>query len=108
MDPKSPKIAYQLKGNWMPERRRVERKEFTKPLDFEASTFGSAMALGRGSSLDISSRGLGLLTEYRLERGMVLRLILPEYWGGTTIPVFAEVTWTRAVTGRMRAGLRFM
>lgn len=92
----------------MLDRRKVERKEFTKPLDFEASTFGSAPVLGRVSSLDISSTGLGLLTDYRLEKGMVLRLIFPEYSGTTALPVFGEVIWTCRITERMRAGLRFM
>ena len=101
-------MAHLQKGNSMVERRGVERKEFTRSLDFKASAFESAAVFGKGKALDISAQGLGLLTDYRLEKGMVLRLVLPEYWAGATIPVFAEVAWTRPLTERFRAGLRFM
>ena len=66
----------------MVERRGAGRKEFTRSLDFKASAFESAAVFGKGKALDISAQGLGLLTDYRLEKGMVLRLVLPEYWAG--------------------------
>jgi hypothetical protein len=92
----------------MLERRIVERKEFTKSLDFKASTFDSATILGKGCVSDITAHGLGLVTDYGVEQGMVLRLVLPEYWAGTSIPVFAEVAWTRTMEKGFRAGLRFI
>ena len=92
----------------MIDRRGAERKQFTRFLDFKASAFESATVFCKGKALDISSQGLGLLTDYRLNKGMVLRLMLPEYWAGATIPVFAEVAWTCPLTDRFRAGLRFL
>ena len=92
----------------MVERRGVGRRKFTRSLDFKASAFESTAVCGKGKALDISAQGLGLLTDYRLEKGMVLRLALPEYWSGATIPVFAEVAWSRPLTECFRAGLRFM
>ncbi len=89
------------------ERRAVDRKEFTKALDFKASSFESS-TFGKGKGFDISCHGLGILTDYRLQKGMVVRLVLPEYWHGTAIPVFAEVAWTRPLKKNLRAGLRFI
>jgi hypothetical protein len=90
------------------ERRAVERKEFTRSFDFKANSFGPAPVFVRSIGRDISSHGLGMMTEYRLEKGAVLRVILPEYWDGTTIPVFAEVAWTRPLGAGFSAGLRFL
>ncbi len=86
------------------------RKEFSEPLEFELSAIEPGAPGGttcKAQGLDISSYGLGLLTDYPLVRGMVLRLVLPAH-ESAAVPVFAEVAWSDPVGGRFRAGLRFL
>ena len=93
------------------EMRVTERTEFNRPLEFELSVTESS-ATGRArckaQGLDISSRGLGLLTEYPLVKGMVVRLVLRADGVAVAVPVFAEVAWTDPVSDRLRAGFRFL
>ena len=90
------------------------REDFNNPFEFELSAIGSC-SLGDASrsaqGIDISTHGLGLMTDYPLARGMVLRLVLPVRGTETMIPVFAEVAWAGqadASGNRMRAGVRFL
>jgi hypothetical protein len=96
------------------EKRMSVREDFNNPFEFELSatksdSFGDATCHAEG--VDISTHGLGLMTDYPLARGMVLRLVLPVRGVETTIPVFAEVAWARQADesgNQVRAGVRFL
>ncbi len=93
----------------MAEIRMSDRKGFTQPIRFEISALGTGdYTTFGGEAVDISPDGLGLLSEYPLVKGMVVRLALPVEGVGTPVPVFAEVSRVVPVSNRHRAGLRFL
>ncbi len=92
----------------MMERRTAERKEFTRTLDFKVSTFESGTVACRSQGADISSHGLGIVTDYRPAPGMIFRISIPVEDIGITLPLFAEVTWVSPVRAGFRAGLSFL
>jgi hypothetical protein len=92
----------------MMEQRKAERKEFTKPLSFRVSTYESGTVICGSRGVDISSRGLGMTSDYRLAQGMILQISLPVEDIGITLPLFAEVTRVSQVRESFRAGLRFL
>ncbi len=92
------------------DRRTAEREGFQGPLEFRLSAIESGAARGatcRAYGQDISSKGLGLLTDYPLRRGMVVCLELPAV-GRAAVPVFAEVKWAEPAIGGIKAGVRFL
>ncbi len=92
----------------MMERRLAERKGFTRSLDFKLSTFESGTVICKGQGVDVSSHGIGMMSEHPLAQGMVLQIDLPVQEIGVTLPVFAEVAWIIAAKGSVRAGLSFL
>ncbi len=93
----------------MAEIRMSERRGFSHTVEFEMSAIGIRdYAMFRGEAVDISPDGLGLLIEYPLVRGMVVRLSLPVEAVGTPVPVFAEVSRVASFRNLYRAGLRFL
>jgi hypothetical protein len=96
------------------EKRMSVREDFTNPFEFELSASEPGASSGgtcRAQGIDISANGLGLLTDYPLVPGMVLRLVLPTRGVETMIPVFAEVAWAGPAGNsgdQVRAGLRFL
>jgi hypothetical protein len=92
-------------------KRLKERKRFHKRVDFELSATEPGRVkniCSSGKSVDISGGGLGLTTAFVLRKGEVLRLQLPVYEVDVTIPVFAEVMWTKSMDDQYRTGLRFL
>ena len=92
-----------------PEQRDSERKPFNSQVHFHLSAVNSkqktdVQCVGRG--VDISKYGLGLITEFPLERGAVLQVLIPAI-GDTTLPVFAEVRWSMPFN-TFRVGLQFL
>lgn len=61
-----------------------------------------------GTSVDISSGGLGVTTSGALRKGDVLKLNLAVSDMQVTLPILAEVMWLRQVDGEYRAGLQFL
>lgn len=53
----------------------------------------------KGSGVDISEHGLGLLTRYPLKKDEVLKLLLPLNIAKTFLPVFARVVWAKSAEG---------
>jgi hypothetical protein len=92
----------------MVERRTLERKEFTRALDFTVSTFQSGTMLSRGFGVDISCNGLGITSEYSPTPGTVLRISIPVEEIGIALPIFAEVAWVSPGREIFRAGLTFL
>ncbi len=95
-------------GKLIVERRKAERKQFTKPLNFRVSDMEQGPVNSGGQGVDISSLGLGMTSDHPLAQGMVLRVGLPVEDLGVTLPLFTEVEWVAAVSGSCRAGLRFL
>ncbi len=93
----------------MKQRRKAERRDFIRQFEFELIEPGkSTVATRRARGVDISSDGLGFLTEGRLKKGMVLKLALPAQGVDANLPVFGEVVWSSPVAAGLRAGLRFL
>ncbi len=91
------------------ERRMDTREGFDQTFELSAMQSGASGSVRcRARGLDISPRGIGLLTDYPLVRGMVLRLMLPVSGTGAIVPVFGEVAWVDPAGGQVRAGLRFL
>jgi hypothetical protein len=101
-------MTHQLEGDLTMERRMAERKEFTKTLDFKVSTLESGTVTCGSQGVDISSYGLGMMSDYRPERGMILQISVPVEDIGITLPLFAEVTWVSPVREGFKAGLSFL
>ncbi len=95
------------------QKRKAERTKFILPIEFklipakQGVRRASILAMHEAWGIDISSRGLGLTTEYALVRGTVLRLVFPAA-KGADVPVLAEVAWSDPAEGSHRAGLRFL
>ncbi len=92
------------------ERRMAEREGFHGPLEFRLSAIESGALRGGTCGAygeDISSRGLGVLTNYPLRKGMVVCLEMPAA-GRSAVPVFAEVKWAEPAIGGIRAGVCFL
>lgn len=73
------------------------------------------MALGPGRSMpiecrcvDISSAGIGMITNSSLHKGEVLKLHFAVPKLEVTLPVLTEVIWTRQVDDHFRVGLQFL
>ena len=90
------------------ERRIAGRKKFRQPIELALSATRPGLRRCKAQGLDINSHGLGLLTDYPLVKGTVLRLAIPASVAGTTLPVFAEVAWANPIIDGLRAGLRFL
>jgi hypothetical protein len=58
--------------------------------------------------VDISSSGLGVVTDYALKEGDVLKSRIPVIEMDTALPVYAEVVWSKPHNGKFRVGLRFL
>lgn len=61
-----------------------------------------------GTTVDISSGGLGMITAGMLGLGEVLKLNLAVSGMQVTLPLLAEVMWLRKMNGEYRAGLQFL
>jgi hypothetical protein len=93
------------------EKRVIPRSSFNHPVSFDLA--GERPNNYRnvscdGSGVDISSGGIGLMTDQPIEIGKIVRLMLPVVYGQTTIPVFSISRWTQAAGSRYRVGLQFL
>ena len=94
-----------------PIERSCSRKSIRKPVSFELSVMGAGHPkniLKSGVGVDLSPGGIGLTTDYPLNKGDVLKLFFPVNVGNASLPVFSEVVWTQAVNEQFRVGLRFL
>lgn len=92
-------------------KRTSPRCAFERPIQFDLNYVdaGGLITIEQeGVGVDISGRGLGIVTVYPLRRDDVLRLHFPLDTVETTLPVFARVAWTRMVENRFRVGLEFI
>jgi hypothetical protein len=93
------------------ESRKIARKHFSEEIHFESMLTGEnrkGIVYRNGSSTDISSGGLGLITPYESTKGEILKLLIPFKALDITVPVFAEVMWTQPFEQHYKAGLMFL
>ena len=92
------------------ENRRSPRNSFKKPLDFEfnASRQMTGPLERKAMGIDISSVGVGLETDGKLQKGEVVKMSVPLSKEDATVPVFAEVRWVVRDGNNYRAGLQFL
>jgi hypothetical protein len=88
----------------MVEKRASERTPFNENIDFlvPVSDFREIKALSLScNAIDISSTGMGIVMDYPLEPGHVLK------FNRFTHP-FAIVRWSREINEDYRAGVQFV
>ena len=90
--------------------RLFVRKEFDQQIYFETTLVNGKMKNinRKGIAMDISDGGLGLKTDLDLSEGAVVKFNIPMKEVDITIPVFAEVMWSKPENSHFRAGLRFL
>jgi len=88
----------------MVEQRAAERIPFNEKIDFllPVSDFREIKALSLTcNAIDISSTGMGIVVDYPLEPGHVLKF-------NSFTPPFGIVRWSRKLNGNYRAGVQFV
>ncbi len=61
-----------------------------------------------GLILNVSQAGLGLSTDLHLREGEIVKLFLPLKELDITVPVMAQVKWSRRMSSACQSGLRFL
>ncbi len=92
------------------EKRSFGRKIICQTVRLELDTAKCGHpknSLENGLGVDISNRGIGVITDRRLEEGDVIKLHFPLSETNTSLPVYAKVIWARQTHGKFRAGLCF-
>jgi hypothetical protein len=93
------------------ENRKLDRVSFSYPVLFEINGTKSSppnTLRSEGYGVDISSSGIGIITDRLLSPGDVVKLYIPLGSTNTIIPTTSEVRWTGAEEGRYRLGLKFL
>jgi len=88
----------------MVEKRAAERIPFSDKIDFlvPVSDFREVTTLSLTcSAIDISSSGMGIVVDYPLEPGHVLKF-------NNFTPDFGIVRWSRKINENYRAGIEFV
>jgi hypothetical protein len=94
------------------EKRIKKREVIHQVVCFETSEVLSDTLTHRTSSgraIDISSEGMGIITQQRLHAGDVVTIRYPIHGMKTSLPVFAQVKWLENDDDEnIRAGLSFL
>jgi hypothetical protein len=61
-----------------------------------------------GTGIDVSLGGMGIITDQALEKGRILKLLLPLFGDKIPVPVFSVIKWTERKDGSLRAGVQFL
>jgi hypothetical protein len=94
-----------------PEKRKIPRCDFPQPIHFNLTReiSGNLKLLeGISRGIDISSHGLGILTDLSLQRGDVLKVLIPARAENAIMPVFSRVAWAKKENNEFRVGLEFL
>ncbi len=98
-----------MKNGWG--RRHSERLVIDRAVKFELN-YAYAQGLIKieqtGVGIDISGRGLGILTLFPLKNDEILRLYFRRDPFGNNLPVSAKVVWTQVVDDCFRVGFEFL
>jgi hypothetical protein len=93
------------------EKRSVTRYPYGEPLEFQLrriQTDTGKLIQGEGGGLDISTKGMGLITDTPLTTGEIIKLSLPAHPNRIPVPVLCEVRWVKLEGGKYRAGVLFI
>ena len=90
--------------------RACTRKSFKHPVSFELGASEKTLhdVKREGICVDISACGLGVETVHEVPNGAVLKFHIPVRELEITIPVFAQVMWSKPTDDHFRMGLRFL
>jgi hypothetical protein len=93
------------------EKRSITRDPYGQPLEFQLTRIHSntgKFIQGEGGGLDISPKGLGLVSDIPLAAGEIIKLNLPSHPNRIPVPVFCEVRWVKLEEGKYRVGVLFI
>ena len=93
------------------ERRTITRHAYAESLEFQLTRVQSNTGnfiRGEGGGMNISPKGLGLITDIPLSAGEILKLNLPSHPDRIPVPVFCEVRWVKLEGGKYKAGVEFI
>ncbi len=93
------------------EKRARARRIYNKIIVLERSDIVSDQVRNYrwdGLILDISQAGLGLNTDHHLREGEIVKLFLPLRELDISVPVMAEVKWSKRISSTCQSGLRFL
>jgi hypothetical protein len=62
----------------------------------------------QGVGIDICPGGMGMITDQTLEKGRILKLLLPLFNGEVNVPVFSIIRWTEKKEDEVRVGVQFL
>ena len=93
--------------NWAAD-RHTSRFPFRQPVGLEIWEPGVGHCRQEGTGIDLSSDGGGLATQYPLQQGDVVKLLIPVGVMNLRLPVYAQVAWSKAVADGYRAGVTFL
>ncbi len=95
----------------MPEKRTNVRRLFEKTVVLERSGIISDRFQNYrydGLILDVSQGGLSVTTDFRLREGEIVKLMIPMKDTEISVPVMAEVKWSRKLPSTCQSGLKFL
>ncbi len=91
----------------MPDRRRFSRKPVKIEVRYtvtDLQTTYASVVEARGTIVDISSNGFGIITSYPLKKGHVITIRDGKREG---LPDYGMVRWSGVENNQIRAGLSF-
>jgi hypothetical protein len=93
------------------EKRGVEREPYTCAVIFDWTVRDKkllGLMRGQGTIANIHACGIGMISDYPVSAGDVLKVYLPVEGTRILLPVFSEVRWARPAGNRFYAGIRFL
>ena len=91
----------------MVEKKMKIRYPFKASVSYQ--TLGNPSNTSVGESVDISSGGICIRDRLRLEKGILIQVMVPVSEHMVMVPVISEVTWSEEVTtGSYQTGLKFL
>jgi hypothetical protein len=88
------------------ERREIIQQQVGLEV-FRPGAEGGSPVVFDGIGLDLSSEGICVMTELRVDEGQILKLLYPVN-GRCALPVYSEVIWLGEGERFFRVGMRFL
>ncbi|KWT78151.1 PilZ domain-containing protein [Candidatus Magnetominusculus xianensis] len=85
--------------------RTYDRKAYNNTVEFRTLD-DACLTQKTAASFNIGSGGIGLVLDQLLVKGKVVQLFI-HVRDGVTVPVYAEIVWSKSCEGGYEAGLRF-
>lgn len=93
------------------EMRSFKREPFDAPITVNVSEKDAVCVITAEKNavcVDISPRGVGVVADFPLTEGQVLKLCMPSLKDGVALPCYGMVVWKKKLNGKTRAGLVFL